>query len=103
MDLYVREATGDYRVARPREVLDSARDCVGQVFGKGRHIEKPAVAAGLYPNLDEAVKNMVQFAKRIVSNPENHEKYKKIFRQYQRAHEQCGAWMHETTECFREL
>ena len=38
MDLYVREATGDYRVARPREVLDSARDCVGQVFGKGRHI-----------------------------------------------------------------
>ncbi len=48
MDLYVREATGDYRVARPREVLDSARDCVGQVFGKGRHIEKPAVAAGLF-------------------------------------------------------
>jgi FGGY-family pentulose kinase len=62
-----------------------------------------AVAAGLYPNLEEAVKNMVQFAKRIVPNPENHEKYKKIFRQYQRAHEQCGAWMHETTECFREL
>ncbi|MER2601193.1 MAG: JAB domain-containing protein [Candidatus Competibacter phosphatis] len=48
MDLYVREATGDYRVARPREVLDSARDCVGQVFGKGRHIEKPAVAARLF-------------------------------------------------------
>ena len=62
-----------------------------------------AVSAGLYPTLDEAVAHMVQFKKRIVPNPENHEKYKKIFTQYQKAYEQCGAWMKETTACFREL
>ena len=48
MQLDVREATGDYRVARPREILDSARACVGQVFAKGRRIENPTDAAALF-------------------------------------------------------
>lgn len=62
-----------------------------------------AVAAGLYKSMDEAVENMVQYAKRIAPNPENHAKYKKIFEQYQKAYEQCGNWMRETTACFRSL
>jgi len=62
-----------------------------------------AVAAGLYRDMDEAVEHMVQYSKRIVPNPENHEKYAKIFKQYQKAYEQCADWMHETTACFRDL
>ncbi len=58
------------------------------------------LAAGLYPDLDEAVAHMVQYVKRIEPNLENHAKYKKIFAQYQKAYEQCGDWMRETTACF---
>lgn len=61
------------------------------------------VAAGLYKDMDEAVANMVQYAKRITPNPENHEKYKKIFSQYQKAYGECGEWMRETTAMFGRL
>ena len=62
-----------------------------------------AVAAGLYANMDEAVENMVQYAKRVEPNPENHEKYKRIFAQYRKAYGACGEWMRETTAMFGEL
>lgn len=55
------------------------------------------VAAGLYKDLDEAVAHMVRYSKRVVPNPENHAKYRKIFRQYQKAYDQCGPWMRDTT------
>ena len=48
MQLYVREASGDYRPASHREVLDSARLRAGQVFRKGRKIENPTASAGLF-------------------------------------------------------
>lgn len=35
LPLYVREAGGDYRAARPREILDGARECVSQAFREG--------------------------------------------------------------------
>lgn len=61
------------------------------------------VAAGLYETLEEAVSNMVQYAKRVEPNAANHEKYKKIFAQYQKAYGACGEWMRETTACFKNL
>lgn len=48
MQLYVREVAGDYRVARPREILDGARQCVGRWFRKGRPIKRPVDAADLF-------------------------------------------------------
>lgn len=48
MRLYVCEASGGYRLALPKEVLDCARDCAGQVFSKGRLIKSPADAAELF-------------------------------------------------------
>ena len=55
------------------------------------------VAAGLYDSFDDAVKAMVQYSKRIEPNPENHEKYKKYFAQYQKAYDTFGDWMRETS------
>ena len=48
MQLYVREAAGEYRVARPREILDGAREAVGRSFRAGRRIARPVEAAELF-------------------------------------------------------
>ena len=48
MQLYVRAAAGDYRVARPQEILDGARACVGRSFREGHPIERLADAADLF-------------------------------------------------------
>ncbi len=50
MQLYVREAAGEqlYRVARPQEILDGARACVGRSFRAGRPIRRPVDAADLF-------------------------------------------------------
>ncbi len=56
-----------------------------------------AMAAGLFEDFDDAVKHMVQYAKRIEPIPENHEKYKKYFAQYQKAYETFGQWMRDTS------
>ena len=55
------------------------------------------LAAGIYKDVDEAVAHMVRYAKSIKPIPENHEKYKKIFAQYQKAYEEWGGWMRETS------
>lgn len=48
MRLYVREAAGEYRLARPQEILDGARACAGRSFREGRRIGRPAEAAELF-------------------------------------------------------
>ena len=48
MQLYVREAAGDYRAAGPQEILDGARECVGRLFRVGRPIKRPVDAAELF-------------------------------------------------------
>ena len=48
MPLYIREESGDYRAARPQEIVEEARECVGQLFCKGQWIEKLADAADLF-------------------------------------------------------
>jgi DNA repair protein RadC len=48
MQLYVREAAGDYRAAGLREILDGARACVGRSFRAGRPIRRPVDAADLF-------------------------------------------------------
>ncbi|HIY08672.1 MAG TPA: xylulose kinase [Firmicutes bacterium] len=55
------------------------------------------LAAGIYKDPDEAVAHMVRYAKSIKPIPENHEKYKKIFAQYQKAYDEWGSWMRETS------
>ncbi len=62
-----------------------------------------AVAGGIYDDFDTAVKNMVRYKKRIAPNKENHEIYKKLFVQYQKAYEELGGWMKQTTEITKEL
>ena len=47
MDLYVREATGNYRVARPRKSSTAPATVWAKCSAKAG-IEKPAVAAGLF-------------------------------------------------------
>ena len=48
MQLYVREAAGDYRAAGPQEILDGAREAVGRSFREGRRIGRPAEAVELF-------------------------------------------------------
>ena len=48
MNLYVREVSGEYRVASAREVTTAARGCVSRLFGRGRGIKKPADAVALF-------------------------------------------------------
>ena len=55
------------------------------------------LAAGIYKDPDEAVAHMVRYAKSIKPIPENHEKYKKIFAKYQKAYDEWGSWMRETS------
>lgn len=55
------------------------------------------VAAGCYSSVAEAVEHMVRYAKVIKPDPENHEKYRAYFAQYQKAYEQCGGWMRDTS------
>ncbi|MCL2856114.1 MAG: FGGY family carbohydrate kinase [Oscillospiraceae bacterium] len=55
-----------------------------------------AKAAGFYDTVDQATTAMVRYAKTIRPNPENHEKYKAIFAQYQKAYPEFGRWMKET-------
>ena len=59
-----------------------------------------AIAAGFYSTIEEAAAAMVRYSKSIHPNPENHEKYKKIFAQYQKAYSQCGPWMKETRKAY---
>ncbi len=56
-----------------------------------------AVAAGLFPNFDQAVASMVQYSKRIEPIAANHEIYKQYFAQYQKAYDTFGSWMAETS------
>ena len=55
-----------------------------------------AKAAGFYNTLEDAAASMVRYSKTIRPNAKNHEAYKKIFAQYQKAYPQCGQWMKET-------
>ncbi len=59
-----------------------------------------AKAAGFYDTLEEASAGMVRYAKSIRPNLENHEKYRRIFAQYQKAYGSCGEWMKETRLSF---
>lgn len=61
-----------------------------------------AVAAGIY-TVDEAVARMVHYSHVIHPNPENHEKYQKIFARYQAVYDTLGDWMRETTATFIRL
>jgi len=59
-----------------------------------------AVAAGEYNSIEEAADNMVRYNKKIMPNPENHAKYKKLFAQYRKAYNQFGDWMRDTSNLF---
>lgn len=59
-----------------------------------------AYAAGEFESIAEAAEHMVHYAKKIVPNAVNHEKYKKIFAQYLSAYGECGKWMRETRKVY---
>jgi len=62
-----------------------------------------AYAAGKFGSIPEAAGSMVHYAKEVRPDPENHEKYQKIFAQYAKAYEECGDWMHETTRTLKNV
>ena len=56
------------------------------------------VAAGIYPNLQEAVQNMVRFDRVIEPDAANHRVYKQLFEQYRTLYPDFKPWMHKTTD-----
>jgi ribulokinase len=62
-----------------------------------------AFAAGKFGSIPEAAGSMVHYAKEVRPDPENHEKYQRIFAQYAKAYEECGDWMHETTRTLKNV
>jgi FGGY-family pentulose kinase len=57
-----------------------------------------AVAAGLYPSVKEAAKNMVHISERIEPNVSNHEAYRFFVNQYVKTYDRLADLMHETTD-----
>ena len=56
-----------------------------------------AVACGLYPDLQAAVRQMVRFDRVIVPDAQRHRQYAAIFAQYLALYPQLKDWMHTTT------
>lgn len=61
-----------------------------------------ASACGIYASLTEGVKQMVRYRKTIRPNQTNHERYHKLFIQYQKLYPTLKDWMHETTDICME-
>lgn len=59
------------------------------------------VAVGAYSKLEDAIKRMVHYEKIVEPDQANHAKYRKIFKQYQKAYQDCGDWMHESRKSFQ--
>ncbi len=57
-----------------------------------------ATACGMYDSLPSAVKHMVRYSKTVKPIPKNHERYHKLFVQYQKLYPALKDWMHETTD-----
>lgn len=75
--------------------INIPQDCQSVCMGAAICV---ATACNLYTSLADAVKNMVRYRKAIVPNAENHEKYHKLFKQYQKLYPNLKGWMHETTD-----
>jgi FGGY-family pentulose kinase len=56
-----------------------------------------SVAAGVYDDTSEAIKNMVTYKKKVEPDYENHLKYKMIFEKYREVYPQFNEWMRSTT------